>query len=174
VSSAGSPVLETRRLVVRLWGDDEAERLLDMYSRMEVVRFLGATPTPMATLDEARRAVARGRERSAEAPWGWWAVEVRDTRVVAGTVALVRIPDDPEGRTEVAWHLHPDSWGHGFATEAAAGVIHYAHDAGLAEVLALVDAGNGASLAVARRLGMDERGESPFYGKPLQVFASVR
>ena len=166
--------MRTERLVIRPWRPEEAPRLFDMYSRLEVVRFLGSQPSPMTDRAEADAAVVRAEARCAHPPWGWWAVEVEATRQVAGTVALVRIPDDAKRRTEVAWHLHPDSWGSGYATEAAAAVVARAHDAGIPDVLALVDTANVASQRVAERLGLEPLGVSEeFYGKPLLVYAAA-
>ncbi|HSN06212.1 MAG TPA: GNAT family N-acetyltransferase [Candidatus Angelobacter sp.] len=170
-------VLRTERLVVRDWRDDEADRMLDMYSRPDVVRFLGSAPTPMRSADEARARISRARERNAEAPagHGWWAVEVASSGTVAGTVAVVPIADDPDGTPEIAWHLHPDSQGLGYATEAARAVLDRAHAAGVPEVLVLVSPDNAPSLAVARRLGVTPRGRTErYYGMALEVFASER
>jgi RimJ/RimL family protein N-acetyltransferase len=169
------PVVRTDRLVVRAWRDDEAARMLDMYSRPEVVRYLGSSPTPMASLDQATRGIARVREHNAAAPpgCGWWAVEVASSGTVAGTVAVGPIDDDPDGTLEIAWHLHPDSQGLGYATEAARAVLARAYAVGHPEVLALVAPANTGSLAVARRLGLEPRGRTErYYGMPLQVFAS--
>jgi RimJ/RimL family protein N-acetyltransferase len=173
---------ETDRLVVRDWSEADAERMHDMYSRLDVVRFLGSVPTPMPSVEAAHARIERGRlrndeERAAGAPYGFWAVEVRDIRVVAGTVALVPVDGsrEPDAPVEVAWHLHPDAQGNGYATEAALGAFDRAHAAGLAEVLALTDEANVASQAVCRRLGLDLRGVSDeFYGKPLMVWVSPR
>ena len=173
-------VFETERLVVRDWQPEDAPRMLDMYSRDEVVRFLGSVPTPMTSLqmacDRVERAWMRNaEERAAGSPCGWWAVEVRDTGVVAGTVALVQVGGarEPDAPVEVAWALHPDSQGHGYATEAARAAVDRAHAAGIAELLALTDPANTASQAVCRRLGLDLRGSSEeFYGKRLLVWVS--
>ncbi len=174
------PAFTTDRLVIRDWADDDAERMHDMYSRPDVVRFLGAAPTPMPSVDAARARIARGRsandaQRAAGRPFGFWAVEVRETGVVAGTVALVPVDASTEADApvEVAWHLHPDARGHGYATEAARGAFDRAHAAGVDEVLALTDEANTASQAVCRRLGLELRGTSTeFYGKPLMVWVS--
>ncbi|MGN6334271.1 MAG: GNAT family N-acetyltransferase [Motilibacteraceae bacterium] len=176
-------VLRTDRLLVRDWRPDEAERHLDMYRRPEVVRFLGSTPTPMPSLERAAGRIERVREFNAQAPTGcgWWAVEVAATGVVAGTIAVLPIEDETAGPSpappapelEVAWHLHPDSQGHGYAAEAARGVLDRAHRLGVPAVLALVDPANAPSLAVARRLGLQPLGLSErYYGKPLEVFVS--
>ncbi|WP_090606995.1 GNAT family N-acetyltransferase [Mycobacterium lentiflavum] len=56
---------------------------------------------------------------------------------------------------EVFYSLLPTSWGNGYATEAAGGVIDYALGGlGIAAVYAEVDAGNTASAAVIERLRM--------------------
>lgn len=172
---AATPAFATERLVVRDWQDAEADRMLDMYARDEVVRFLGSVPTPMRSREQALARVERARTANREgAPYGWWAVEVRATGTVAGTVAVVPV-EGHEAAVEVAWHLHPDSQGHGYATEAARGAFDHAHGAGVAEVLALTDEANVASQAVCRRLGLELREvTSRFYGKPLMVWVSRR
>jgi RimJ/RimL family protein N-acetyltransferase len=135
----------------------------------------------MSSIEQAHERIARGERRNAEqaarTPFGWWAVEVRETGQVAGTVALVTVDGtDAAGDAapvEVAWHLHPDAQGNGYATEAARGALDRAHGAGLTEVLALTDEANTASQAVCRRLGLDLQGVSEeYYGKPLMVWVS--
>jgi RimJ/RimL family protein N-acetyltransferase/GNAT superfamily N-acetyltransferase len=166
-------IVRTERLLVRDWRADEADRLLDMYSRPEVVRFLGSSPSPMVGLDRARHSIDRARERNASAPpaCGWWAVEVASTGIVAGTIALVPVDGDPDGALEIAWHLHPDSQHVGYATEAARAVLGRAHALGVAEVLILVAPANAASLAVARRVDAEPLGLTDrYYGSQLEAF----
>ena len=174
------PVFETERLAIRDWQPDDVDRMLDMYSRADVVRFLGPVPTPMTSREMAAERVQRSLRRNAErraagSPYGWWAVTTRSSGVVVGTVALVQVDggQGPEVPHEVAWALHPDSQGHGYATEAARGALDRGHAAGLTEVLALTDERNTASQAVCRRLGLDLQGVSEqFYGRPLLVWVS--
>ena len=71
---------------------------------------------------------------------------------LAGTVGLR--PLDDTG-LEIFYSLAPGSWGRGYATEAARAVVgHALGTLGLPEVLAEVDEGNTASVAVVKRLGM--------------------
>ena len=143
--------LETARLTIRPWSHDEAERLLDIQSRIEVVKWLGdGEPVLMKDLDEAHVRIDRYLERSETPPLGFWAVEVRETGVVAGSVILLTLPNADDGEVEVGWHLHPDSWGHGYATEAATAVIQHGFDGGLPEVYALTHTTNEPSQAVCR------------------------
>ena len=180
MTAAAGRVLETERLVVREWTHDDAERLLDIYSRPEVVRFLGAVPRLMESVEAAhdridRALVRNGEDRAAGLPTGWWAVEIEKTGVVAGSVALVPVDGsrDRDAPVEVAWTLHPDSHGNGYATESARAVLARGHAAGIPEVLALTDPANAPSQAVCRRLALALRGTSEeFYGKPLMVWVS--
>lgn len=90
--------------------------------------------------------------------------------MVVGTVILLKLPDG-NGEFEVGWHLHPENWGQGYATEAARGAIELAFDRGLEEVLAVVRPDNVASIAVCRRLGMEELGRTDrYYATELELF----
>ena len=66
--------VETPRLVIRPWTHDEAERLLDIQSRLEVVTWLGdGEPVLMKDLDEAHERIERYHRRSENPPLGFWA-----------------------------------------------------------------------------------------------------
>jgi RimJ/RimL family protein N-acetyltransferase len=150
--------LETERLLIRPWRHEDADRLLDLLSRLEVVKWLGdGEPVLMKDLDEAHTRVNRYAERD-DPPLGMWAVERRSDGVVLGTVLLLTLPNDEHGEVEIGWHLHPDAWGHGYATEAARAVLAHGFAGGLPEIIAVAHTDNHASIAVMRRLGMEDRG----------------
>ncbi|MGY1717069.1 GNAT family N-acetyltransferase [Geodermatophilus sp. SYSU D01106] len=161
--------LLTPRLRLRAWTTrrDDLARLTDIYGRPEVTRWLGGSPSVGPV-----ELVARWAEvNRADPRFGCWAVEVRaDPPVVAGTVLLKPLPDGV-GEVEVGWHLHPECWGHGYATEAARAVVERAFGAGLPEVYAVVRPGNEPSLAVCRRLGMAPLGRMRrWYDVELEAF----
>jgi RimJ/RimL family protein N-acetyltransferase len=167
--------LRTARLRLRAWttSADDLARLTDVYSREEVSRWLGGPPSvPMAELVARWAAV-----HDLDPRFGCWAIERaggaagRDGPApVAGTVLFKPLPNGV-GEVEVGWHLHPDSWGHGYATEAATAVIERGFQAGLPEVYAVVRPGNEASLAVCRRLGMAPLGRfRRWYDVELEAF----
>jgi RimJ/RimL family protein N-acetyltransferase len=165
---------ETSRLRVRPWTHDDADldRLWDTYRRWEVARWLGATPRALASRDEAAGVVDRWAAR-ADGPLGVWAIEVLETGLVAGTVILVRLPSSDE--VEVGWHLHPDAWGNGYATEAARGAIEHGFAHAVPEIYAVVRPDNVRSLAVCRRLGMTALGRTDrWYGTELEAFVTGR
>jgi RimJ/RimL family protein N-acetyltransferase len=171
-------IFETERLVVRPWTHDDADVIYDIHSREEVARWLGATPRVMESLDEAHAAVDRWASRAEPDPTrGVWAVVPRGSTRPLGSVLLVELPDangTPTGDVEVGWHLHPDAWGSGYATEAARGALTHGFAAGLPEVFAVVRPDNERSLAVCRRLGMDHLARTDrYYGIDLELFRAA-
>jgi RimJ/RimL family protein N-acetyltransferase len=167
VVTAGEELLRTDRLRLRPWTTSEADlaRLVDIYSREEIRRWVGGTPSvPPGELVDRWAAVHALDER-----FGCWAI-VRGDGVTAGTVLFKPLPNGV-GEIEVGWHLHPDSWGRGYATEAARAVIDRGFAAGVPEVYAVVRPGNEASVAVCRRLGMAHLGRMRrWYDVELEAF----
>ena len=155
--------LETERLLIRPWRHEDAERLLDLLSRLEVVKWLGdGEPVVMKDLHEAHARIDRYAERDAP-PLGIWAVERTSDGLIVGTVLLLTLPNAEHGEVEIGWHLHPAAWGNGYATEAGAALIERAWQHGLSEVYAVVYPDNAASQAVCRRLGMEHLGLTERY-----------
>jgi RimJ/RimL family protein N-acetyltransferase len=160
-------LLRTRRLLLRHWEDSDLAAFLDLYSRDDVMRWLGPQPRrSLTTLDEARERLQRWhvREQGLDPPLGYWAIvpltgQTQPAQPV-GTIPLLPLADErgPTGLTEVGWHLHPDHQGRGLATEAAGAVLAAAARAGIGEILALTDPDNVASQAVAARLQMHDEG----------------
>jgi RimJ/RimL family protein N-acetyltransferase len=164
-------VFETERCRLRNWRDSDVERVLDIYSRWEVAQWLGSSPKAMETLEQAQGLVDRWGELNRANPVaGRWAVERKSDGVIAGTIILVPLPDG-DGEFEVGWHFHPDSWGHGLASESAKGALGWGFDHGLGEVFAVVRPDNAPSLSVCRRLGMAELGGTTrYYQAELELF----
>jgi RimJ/RimL family protein N-acetyltransferase len=171
VEAVDDVAFSSERCHLRNWRDDDVERVFDMYRQWEVARWLGSEPKPMESVDQARALVERWSAFNDQNPVaGRWAVERKHDNVVAGTVILVPLPDGT-GEFEVGWHLHPDCWRQGLASEAAQAVLARGFSKGLTEVFAVVRPDNVRSLAVCRRLGMQALGRtSTYYGTELRLF----
>ena len=175
---SGGVLLETPRLRIRDWTSEDAPTVLDIHGRVEVMKWLGDGPVVLcADLDAARAKIERWRGRD-DPPLGYWAVEVTDGgpldgRVI-GAVLLVPMPNG-DGAVEIGWHLHPDAWGHGYASEAARAVLRHGFEGGLEEINAVTHLTNGPSQAVCRRIGMEHRGITDrWYDEPSEHFVARR
>jgi len=173
--------LETPRLLLRRYRADDVDFVLDMYSRWEVMRYLGSAPQVMSDRAEAAERVARWAAFD-DGSNGVWLIADRASGDRFGTALMKGLPASgpteplsPSGETEIGWHLHPDAWGRGIATEAAGRVLQHAFDEGLDRVLAVTYPENAASQAVARRIGMRALGlTDAYYNVRSQLFRADR
>lgn len=150
MSEPGGLVVETPRLLLRAWRDDDAEPFAAMNADPEVTRYVGG---PLART-ESDAMLARLRERWAEQGYGRCAVESRADARLLGSVGLGPHPAAP-GEVEIGWRLVRAAWGRGIATEAALAVRDLAFDdLALPRLVSVTQPANAASLAVMRRIGM--------------------
>jgi len=143
-------VVRTERLdVVGHWAPEHLDAFAVLNADPEVMTFLGG---PVGREDSDAFA-AYGQRWVAEG-LGLLPVVRRDDGVLVGMCGMHRhrwCPDD----VEVGWRFARHAWGHGYATEAAAAWLGRGFaELGLTGVISIIDLGNVASVAVARRLGM--------------------
>jgi RimJ/RimL family protein N-acetyltransferase len=140
-------------LVLRPFTDMDRDPFFALNTHPLVVESLGSAPDRA----ESDAMIERyGGELDREG-WGLWAVEEAGGAPFVGMVGLHRVrPELPcAPAVEVGWRLHPDHWGHGYASEAAAASLGYGFDeAGLDEIIAFTTTLNTRSQAVMERIGM--------------------
>lgn len=170
--------LASDRLLLRPWRPDDTAFAFDLYSRWEVARFLGRTPAVLTEQAEASRRIARLRALEDDLRC-FRVVTVAPTGEPVGTVMLQPIPASgpseplrPSGDTEIGWHFHPDHWGRGYASEAAALLLEAALRGGLSRVVAVTYPENTASQRVCERIGMRRLGPTDaYYNVRMELFA---
>jgi RimJ/RimL family protein N-acetyltransferase len=170
--------IETERLILRPFIDSDAERVLDIHSRLDVIRWLSDPPyVPMADLDEARTWLANWASLPEGGPYDvGLAIEVKETGAMVGAVMIVPEPNANYDERQIGWHLHPDAVGYGYATEAAAALLDDAFGRGLDEIWCGMFPDNAPSAAVAERLGLRPLGvvPDPWYEGEGRLFFATR
>lgn len=160
-SGISGPVIETLRLTLRPWRDDDLPSFAALNADPRVMEFL---PKP---LDRAESDAMATRIRAAfdQQPFGLWAVEVKEGAGFIGYVGL-NAPQFEAAFTpcvEIGWRLAFEHWGHGYATEAARGALDYAFETlKLPEVVSFTVPANVRSWRVMERLGMTRSPEDDF------------
>ncbi|MET9144067.1 GNAT family N-acetyltransferase [Streptomyces sp. NPDC004042] len=169
--------IETARLILRRWHDDDVAPMAAVNADPEVMRFI----RDGATRDEERtRADIEVWERHWDTyGFGLFAVEVRATGELAGFTGLAVPEYLPEmlPAVEVGWRLGRSVWGRGLATEAARAALRFGfRDRGLAEVISVIQLGNTASERVAAKLGLCPHRTltSPGSGRTLRIHSLDR
>ena len=157
-------LLSTERLVLRPVTADDHAALLAHWTQPDVRRFLfdGAAPSAAEVAETIEESIGDFAARG----FGVWLIELGSAArldstaagldsTAAGLVGTAGLRPLGGSGLEIFYSLAPGAWGHGYATEAARAVVEYGlGPLGLPEVLAEVDEGNAASVAVVRRLGM--------------------
>jgi RimJ/RimL family protein N-acetyltransferase len=170
-------VLRTERLVLRPVRGDDHPALLAHWTLPDVRRFLfdGA---PLSSAEVAET-IKESNEDFAAHGYGIWLIEPGSGPSPGlspgpGLVGTAGLRPLEESGLEIFYSLAPAAWGHGYATEAARAVVEYAlGPLGLPEVLAEVDEGNAASVAVVKRLGMTPYAVVPGVLGPMTRYRST-
>ena len=162
-------VVETARLVLRLWEWGDLEVLTEIFAKPEVWQFpFRRGFTDKETADFLERALLK-QEAGIPTPW---AAELRDADRVVGYVGL-SVPEFlPEvmPAVEVGWRLDPGFWGRGLATEGAAGALDHGFGVlGLEQIVSIYQPENVASGRVMERLGMIFDRDTVFPGRHLAL-----
>lgn len=164
-------LLQTDRLHLRMFREDDLDAYAAMCADPEVMRYLGDGKT--LTRGEAWRQMALILGHWQLRGYGLWAVEERATGALLGRVGFF----EPEGWPgfELAWMLRRESWGRGYATEAAGRALAHAFtDLGRERVISLIRPGNHASVRVAERLGERLEGATTLFGQEALVYVIDR
>lgn len=163
--------LATERLVLRPWTIDDAGAALGAYGDAQVARWLAPAMDRVRDAAAMRLVLQQWAAEDARmmAPAGRWAIELREEgRLVGGATLL---PLQPDEEYEMGWQLHPEAWGHGYATETGLALARWAFEQGIEQVIALVRPANTRAVATVRRIGMEWVGETEkYHGLRLQEF----
>ena len=164
-------LLTTERLVLRPVTAQDHPVLLAHWTQPDVRRFLFDGAAPSAA--EVAEAIEESIGDFASGGYGIWLIQqAGQAAALIGTAGLRPLEDLG---LEIFYSLVPDSWRRGYATEAARAVL--AHALGtlrLPEVLAEVDEGNTASVAVVKRLGMTPFAVAPGVLGPMTRYRITR
>ena len=158
------PEIETPRLLLRPWRDEDLDAYAEMNADPEVRRFM--FPARPLTREESEREVEGMLEQWRRLGFGHWAVELRDSGELIGRTGAKRHGDwdlDPEN-TEVGWLYSRSAWGRGLATEGAIAAVRFClEELQRPEVISIADLGNLASHRVMRKAGLEWAGVRRWY-----------
>ncbi|PHM46351.1 GCN5 family acetyltransferase [Xenorhabdus mauleonii] len=148
--------LESDRLRLRVWKEEDKEPFFRLNSHPEVMEFFPDTLTQEQSdvlLDNCIR------KFETQSGWGLWAVEVKQSGEFIGFVGLnipkIEFPFSPSSFVEIGWRLDKPYWGKGYACEAARRVLAFAFmEINLEEIVAFTAVPNYRSESVMKKLGM--------------------
>jgi RimJ/RimL family protein N-acetyltransferase len=159
--------LQTERLILRMFREEDFEQHAHICADPEVMRFL-VDGRPLDRF-EAWRSMAMIVGHWQLRGYGPWAVEERATGNLIGRIGFFY----PEGWPgfELGWVLGSESWGKGYASEGARRALDYAFaEMGRDHVISLIHPENTASIKVAERLGEKVEGQTELFGHAVLIY----
>ena len=155
-------ILETDRLLLKEYVEDDAESFFKLNTYPEVVRFV--PDKPLLNVEQARQTlidhpIADYRRYG----FGRGACILKSTGEQIGFAGLKYL--DELGEVDVAYRLLPAHWGQGLATEVALASVRYGFAAlGLKRIIGLVMPKNIASVRVLEKTGLRYSGTVTLWG----------
>lgn len=131
-----------------------ADAMVDVLAAPALYQFTGGTGPTRAQLRRRYRAQAVGHSGDLRQWWFNWIVFLVEAAPPLGYIQATVERRDGLLQADLAWVIRPSHQGRGLATEAAAGVRDWLAGVGVVRYIARIHPGNGASVAVARKLGL--------------------
>jgi RimJ/RimL family protein N-acetyltransferase len=151
---ADAGVVETDRLVLRPWREDDGAELQRLFTDPAVRGARSFPPDRIARFatDSLRQWRVNG--------FGPWAAIDKATGGWVGRVGLDELGDWPgPDKVEVGFELHQAWWGRGLATEAALAALAFGFEQhGLARIISVTAAAHTAARRVMEKAGLTYRG----------------
>jgi [ribosomal protein S5]-alanine N-acetyltransferase len=163
-------ILETPRLILRPFRDDDIGRLAELMGNREFMRFSLGPYTRRKTKAVLQKFLSWNMA-GLPSPF---AVVLRENNDVLGYCGFLHHPE-VAGEVEIGYRLDPAYWNRGLITEAACTVRDHAFfDLKLPRVISLIHPKNIPSRRVAEKIGLKPEKEITFRGFPTIVFALSR
>jgi RimJ/RimL family protein N-acetyltransferase len=162
------PEIETERLVLRGWAEEDLEALHRVAGNPLVRRALRRRSPTREGIRIGIRKMLRHWEQRGFGPWA--AVDKESGRLI-GHIGLEHMDDWPlEDKVEVGWVLHPYYWGRGLATEGGRASVRFGlENAGLDRIISTTFPGHVASRRVMEKCGLTYRGSVQWEARGLEV-----
>ena len=147
-----STILETERLILRHYTEEDAPAFFRLNSDPDVMRYV--PDEPMKSVEDARdilvsHPIADYKERG----FGRLACVLKETSEHIGFCGLKYLKEIDD--VDLGFRFMPSHWGKGLATEAALASINYGFEKlELAHIVGLAEPENHASVRVLEKVGM--------------------
>lgn len=145
--------IETPRLILRDWQEEDLEPFRELNSDEEVMRYFPKTYSAEET-DVFYRAIIKEFE---EYNYGLYAVEIKESNEFIGFIGFHRATFEADFTPciEIGWRLKRDAWGKGYATEGAKACLEYGfNNLNFKEVYSFTAKINKPSQNVMKKIGM--------------------
>lgn len=148
------PILETERLILRAFTDEDAAGVYALRSDPRVMKYLDRELH--ASVQHSLQLLQKNENRYQKGEAIQWVIRSIHCSGFLGDIAFFNI-DKKNHRAEIGYSLLPDYWRKGIVTEAARAVIQFGfQQLGLHSIEANINPNNSASRNVLLKLGFEQ------------------
>lgn len=154
IKSSTIKIIETERLVLRTWKEEDVAAYFKINQDPEFIKFLAQNSLD---IDQVKDYLLSKNRLQEIYGYSSWAVELKDTGELIGLMGLNYADFDASftPAVEIGWRLGLKYWGKGYATEGAKAVLKYGFEIlGLKEIVAFSVPENRSSIKVMENIGM--------------------
>lgn len=144
--------LETKRLILRQWTDDDLLPFYKLNSNKRVMEFF---PKSLSQ-SESDNLAKRIKNLITENGFGFWAVELKETKSFIGFIGINQPQNLPFSPCyEIGWRLDFKYWNNGYATEGANEILRFCFkELDIKEIVSFTAKINKRSQSVMKKLNM--------------------
>ncbi len=160
----------SRRLIFRELNTSDIIKWVRFFENNPNLPFLGLDLS-LAKEEQARHWIERQLWRYENNKFGHHALIHRKTNEFIGQAGLLSQEIKGEAEIEIAYHIMPEYWGNGYATEAAKKCRDYAFENDVCNsLISVIDIQNLASQKVAEKIGMKKECQIELYGLQTYIY----
>jgi [ribosomal protein S5]-alanine N-acetyltransferase len=149
--------LETERLILRDFREDDWQSVQEYASDPEVVRYMFWGPNTEQQTKYFIRKVLAGQKEQPRISFDIVLINKADSRLIGAGGLYLRSAENKEG--EIGYVLNRRFWNQGFVTEAARKLVAFGFkELGLHRIYATCDPANTGSFRVMEKIGMQREG----------------
>lgn len=153
--------LETERLLLRKFEENDYERLFLLDSNPEVMKYIGVAP--LTDINESKKIIQNAQKQYIENGVGRFAVIEKESSLLIGWCGLKLLTEELNGYKNVydlGYRFLPESWGKGYALESAKASLDYGfNDLKINIIYAVAQSENAGSNHILKKLGFEKTGE---------------
>jgi RimJ/RimL family protein N-acetyltransferase len=155
-------ILQTSRLIIRNWRDDDRDLFHEINSDPVVMEYF----PHRRDRAESDALFDFNRSRITERGFGFYALALAETDEPIGFCGLALVTVSgifADDAIEIGWRLAHRHWGKGYVTEAGRALLRYGFETrGLDEIVSFAVTQNRRSTAVMERIGLMRQPERDF------------
>ncbi|MDZ5473541.1 GNAT family N-acetyltransferase [Bacillus sp. 31A1R] len=163
--------LETERLSLRCFREEDCNRLYQILSDPETMKFY---PEPFS-MEKTAAWIKKNQNRYEVDGFGLWSVCLKETNELIGDCGLVAQIVDNKREVEIGYHIDRNYWGKGYATEAAQACRNYGFEnLNVDKLISIIDPENIQSIRVAEKIGFTREKDALIFGKVHSIYSSMK